>query len=42
MGIDFLTRGISPWGQQIFTHISWDLLWVSFFAGVVFLAAHSV
>jgi cytochrome b subunit of formate dehydrogenase len=42
MGIDFLTRGISPWGQSVFTHISWDLLWVSFFAGVVFLAAHSV
>jgi formate dehydrogenase subunit gamma len=42
MGIDFLTRGISPWGQSIFTHISWDMLWVSFFAGVVFLAAHSV
>ena len=42
MGIDFLTRGISPWGQRIFTHISWDMLWVSFFAGVVFLAAHSV
>ena len=42
MGIDFLTRGITPWGQSVFTHISWDLLWVSFFAGVVFLAAHSV
>lgn len=42
MGIDFLTRGISPWGQSVFTHVSWDLLWVSFFAGVVFLAAHSV
>ena len=42
MGIDFLTRGLSPWGQSVLTHISWDLLWVSFFAGVVFLAAHSV
>lgn len=42
MGIDFLTRGITPWGQSVFTHISWDLLWVSFFAGVSFLAAHSV
>ena len=42
MGIDVLTRGLSPWGQSVFTHVSWDLLWVSFFAGVVFLAAHSV
>ena len=42
MGIDVITRGLSPWGQSVFTHISWDLLWVSFFAGVVFLAAHSV
>ncbi|MEZ5292887.1 MAG: cytochrome b/b6 domain-containing protein [Vicinamibacterales bacterium] len=42
MGIDFLTRGISPWGQSVFTHISWDLLWVSFFAAVVFLGAHAV
>jgi cytochrome b subunit of formate dehydrogenase len=42
MGIDFLTRGISPWGQSIFTHISWDLLWVAFFAAVVFLGAHAI
>ena len=42
MGIDFLTWGVSPWGQSVLTHISWDLLWASLFAGVVFLVAHAV
>jgi len=35
-----LTWGHSPWGQQILTHVSWNLLWASFFAGVAFLLAH--
>ncbi len=39
--MDFLTWGRSPWGQQILTHISWDLLWASLFAGVAFLVAHA-
>ena len=37
----FLTWGHSPWGQQILTHVSWNLLWASLFAGVVFLVAHA-
>jgi len=37
----FLTWGHTPWGQQILTHVSWDLLWASFFAGVAFLLAHA-
>ena len=32
--MDFLTWGRSPWGEAILTHISWDLLWASLFAGV--------
>ena len=37
----FLTWGHSPWGQQILTHVSWNLLWASLFAGVTFLVAHA-
>src|SRR5258705_12128651 len=37
----FLTFGHSPWGQQILTHVSWNLLWASLFAGVTFLVAHA-
>ena len=39
--MDFLTWGRSPWGQAILTHISWNLLWASLFAGVAFLVAHA-
>ena len=39
--MDILTWGRSPWGQQILTHVSWDLLWASLFAGVAFLLAHA-
>jgi len=39
--MDFLTWGRNPWGQRILTHISWDLLWASLFAGVMFLVAHA-
>ena len=39
--MDFLTWGRNPWGQQILTHVSWDLLWASLFAGLMFLVAHA-
>ncbi len=39
--MDFLRWGINPWGQQILTHISWDLLWASMFAGIMFFVAHA-
>jgi cytochrome b subunit of formate dehydrogenase len=39
--MDVLTWGRSPWGEWILTHISWDLLWASLFAGVAFLVAHA-
>ena len=32
--MDILTWGRSPWGEWILTHVSWDLLWASLFAGV--------
>jgi len=37
----FLTWGHTPWGQQILTHVSWNLLWAALFAGVAFLVAHA-
>ena len=37
----FLTWGHTPWGQQILTHVSWNLLWASLFAGLAFLVAHA-
>ena len=39
--MDLLTWGRNPWDQPILTHISWDLLWASLFAGVAFLVAHA-
>src|SRR5262245_5773531 len=39
--MSFLTWGRNPWGQQILTHVSWDLLWASLFAGIMFLVAHA-
>jgi cytochrome b subunit of formate dehydrogenase len=39
--MNFLTWGRDPWDQPILTHISWDLLWASLFAGVAFLIAHA-
>lgn len=39
--MNFLTWGRNPWGQTILTHVSWDLLWASFFAGLMFLVAHA-
>ena len=32
----------SPWGQQVPTHISWTLLWVSAIAGLAFLIVHAL
>ena len=39
--MNFLTWGRNPWGQRILTHISWDLLWASLLAGIMFLVAHA-
>ncbi len=39
--MNFLSWGRNPWGQDILTHISWDLLWASLFAGLMFLVAHA-
>ncbi len=38
--MDFLTTARSPWGESIFTHISWSLFWASLVGGLLFLLAH--
>ena len=40
--MDVLTWGTDPWGQEILIRISWDLLYVSFAAGVLFVIAHAI
>ena len=32
--------GTNPWGQEILIRVSWDLLYLSFWAGIVFIAFH--
>lgn len=34
--------GANPWGQEMLVRISWDLLYLAFWAGVAFIALHVV
>ena len=38
--MDFVTWGHTPWDQPMLIHVSWDLLWASALAGLLFLLAH--
>ena len=38
--MDLLRTALSPWGESIFTHISWSLFWASLVGGLLFLFAH--
>jgi formate dehydrogenase subunit gamma len=38
--MDFLTSARSPWGESVFTHISWSLFWAALVGGLLFLLAH--
>jgi len=40
--LNFIQWAVSPWGQQVPTHISWTLLWVSAIAALIFLVAHAL
>ena len=40
--MNFLTWGPDPWGQEILIRISWDLLYLASFLGVLFVVAHAV
>jgi cytochrome b subunit of formate dehydrogenase len=39
--VDILTWARSPWGEDILTHVSWDLFWAALVGGVAFLVAHA-
>ena len=34
--------GTNPWGQEILIRVSWDLLYLSFWAGVAFVVFHLI
>ena len=38
--MQFLQWGTDPWGQEILIRVSWDLLYLSFWAGVAFIVFH--
>jgi cytochrome b subunit of formate dehydrogenase len=40
--VHFIQWAISPWGQDIPTHISWSLIWVAAIAGLLFLVVHAI
>ena len=35
-------RAADPWGQEVLTGISWDLMWAAVIAGLAFTVAHAV
>ena len=34
--------GTDPWGQEVLIRVSWDLLYLSFWAGVAFIVFHLI
>ena len=32
----------NPWGQRVLEGVSWDLLWVFFSAGLLFICLHLI
>lgn len=40
--MSIITWAQNPWGQTVPVHVAWHLVWVSLFAGLVFLIAHAV
>ena len=40
--MDFLQWGTNPWGQETLVRISWDLLYLAFWAGIAFIIFHII
>lgn len=40
--MELLQWGTNPWGQEILIRVAWDLLYLSFWAGVAFIVFHVV
>ncbi len=40
--MDFFQWGTNPWGQEMLVRVSWDLLYLAFWAGFAFILLHVV
>jgi hypothetical protein len=40
--LDWLRYSSDAWGRQVLEGVSWDLLWLFFGAGLVFICLHLV
>ena len=40
--MDLLQWGTNPWGQETLVRLSWDLLYLAFWAGIVFILFHMI
>ena len=40
--MDLFQYGTTPWGQEVLIRISWDLLYLAFWAGVAFIIFHLI
>ena len=40
--MDLFQWGTDPWGQEILIRVSWDLLYLSFWAGIAFIIFHVI
>ena len=39
--MDILETALDPWGRRVFTHVAWNIVWVSVFVFLTFLVAHA-
>ncbi|SVA23133.1 uncharacterized protein METZ01_LOCUS75987, partial [marine metagenome] len=40
--VELWRSALDPWGQEVLTGISWDLMWAAVIVGLGFAAAHAV
>ena len=40
--MEFFQRGTDPWGQEMLIRVSWDLLYLAFWAGIAFIVLHLI
>ena len=40
--MEFFQWGTDPWGQEVLIRVSWDLLYLSFWAGLAFIVFHLI
>ena len=42
MSMEFLRYTTNAWGQRTLEGISWDLIWICFLIGAVFIVLHAL